>query len=458
VKPAALARGAPAPRIEAEAVPLIAGRDLAAPFAQIAGRVVSRGEFLGDVARVADSLPDRGHVFNVCADRYRFTVGFAAALCRGQISLLPPTRTPDFLARLAERHPDTYCLADVPAADMPFETVALRIERRGAPATLVPDLPAARVAAVSYTSGTTGAPMPHVKRWGALARGATAESAALGLDALTAPTLVGTVPPQHMYGFESTVLLALHGGAVLTAERPFYPADVRDALQAAAAPRVLITTPVHLRALVLDEITLPPLALIVCATAPLGADLAQAAEARFAAPVREIYGFTEAGMVASRRTLEGDAWTPLPGVRLRADGPEWWAEGGHVPEPARFADLIEVAADGRFVLQGRRSDVVNVAGKRASLASLDHHLQSIPGVVDGAYYVPEAAGPASRLGAFAVAPGLTARDVIAALRQRVDSAFLPRPLHLVDALPRNATGKLTQEALRRLERECASRR
>jgi acyl-coenzyme A synthetase/AMP-(fatty) acid ligase len=162
-------------------------------------------------------------------------------------------------------------------------------------------------------------------------------------------------------------------------------------------------------------------------------------------------------MVAARRTLDGPAWTPLPGVRLRADGDDWWAEHGHVPEPARFADLIDVGADGRFILQGRRADVVNVAGKRASLASLDHHLQAIPGVLDGAYFVPESAGPAGRLAAFVVAPDLAARDVLAALRRRIDSAFLPRPLHFVAALPRNATGKLTLEALRRLERECAGR-
>ena len=454
-------RGAPPTAAAGDPVAIAAPRAGDAVFAHAGGREVTFAHFLADVAHTARRLPARGHVFNVCADRYAFTVGFAAALVRGQVSLLPPTRAPDFLARLATRHPDTYCLADAgaDAADVPFETVAfdpLSGPHDGVDA--LPAIPGDRVAAISFTSGTTGEPTPHVKLWGTLAAGARAEAAALGLDALGSPALVGTVPPQHMYGFESTVLLALHGGCALSAARPFYPLDVQRALADAAAPRVLVTTPVHLRALLVEDLVLPPLAMIVSATAPLSVELAAAAEARFAAPVREIYGFTEAGMVAQRRTVAGEPWTPLPGVRLRADADEWWAEGGHVPVPARFADHIEVDASGDFLLRGRRSDVVNVAGKRASLAALDHQLLSIPGVEDGAFFVPMDAGPSTRLGAFVVAPGLDARDILAALRGRIDSAFLPRPLHQVDVLPRNATGKLTQAALRELERACAARR
>lgn len=454
MRPAAVAAGVPLARATAPGAPFAIARDGAVPFAR----------FLADVEAVAAALPDRRHVFNVCDDRYRFAVGFAAALCRGQVTLLPPMRTPDFLGRLAAQYPGTYCLADdgladTDAVDAPFDVVRIALAaHRAAASAPLPSFAADQVAAIAFTSGSTGAPTPHVKRWSALAAGAAGESAALGLDRLAAPVLVGTVPAQHMYGFESTVLLALHGGCTLAAGRPFYPLDVHAALARAPAPRVLVTTPVHLRALLQEGLALPELALIVCATAPLDAATAAAAESRFGAPVREIYGFTEAGMVAARRTVEGPAWTPLPGVRLRCDAGRWLAEGGHVPEPALFADAIEPAPGGRFVLRGRLSDVVNVAGKRASLASLDHHLRSVPGVRDAAYFVPHGAGPAARLGAFVVAPGLAARELAAALRKRVDSAFLPRPLYFVDALPRNDTGKLTLAALRALERECAARR
>ena len=56
-------------------------------------------------------------------------------------------------------------------------------------------------------------------------------------------------PAQHMYGFESTVLLALLSGNALSAERPFYPADVAAAVRRVPQPRVLVTTPIHLRTL-----------------------------------------------------------------------------------------------------------------------------------------------------------------------------------------------------------------
>jgi acyl-coenzyme A synthetase/AMP-(fatty) acid ligase len=95
---------------------------------------------------------------------------------------------------------------------------------------------------------------------------------------------------------------------------------------------------------------------------------------------------------------------------------------------------------------------VNIAGKRTSLAHLNYHLNSIEGVGDGVFVVPEQHGEAvSRLTAYVVAPGLSSEALMGALRQRIDSAFLPRPLHFVDALPRNETGKLPRQALDEFE-------
>jgi acyl-coenzyme A synthetase/AMP-(fatty) acid ligase len=117
-------------------------------------------------------------------------------------------------------------------------------------------------------------------------------------------------------------------------------------------------------------------------------------------------------------------------------------------------DVIELRGDARFLLHGRTADLVNIAGKRTSLANLNYHLNSIAGVRDGIFVMPgEEDGAARRLTAYVVAPGLTREDVLEALRERIDAAFLPRPLRLVDALPRNATGKLPREALSALAAE-----
>ena len=78
------------------------------------GAPVSARQFLADVARAAAALPAGGHVLNVCADRYRFTVGFAASLVSGKVSLLPSTHTPEVILQLTVFAPDVFCLTDDP--------------------------------------------------------------------------------------------------------------------------------------------------------------------------------------------------------------------------------------------------------------------------------------------------------------------------------------------------------
>jgi acyl-coenzyme A synthetase/AMP-(fatty) acid ligase len=270
--------------------------------------------------------------------------------------------------------------------------------------------------------------------------------------------LVGTVPPQHVFGLEATVLMVMQGGFALHARRPFYPADVRAELASLPRPRGLVTTPVHLRVLLAEPDDLPPADFLLCATAPLSPQLAAQAEARFGAPLYEIYGCTESGGIASRRTTETGEWRAMRDVALRTDGRGTWVKGGHVESEILLADVIELRGRAKFLLHGRTADLVNIAGKRTSLAHLNYHLNSIEGVRDGAFVVPEQEGEAvTRLAAYVVAPGLSSEALMNALRQRIDAAFLPRPLHFVEALPRNETGKLPRQALDEFETELARR-
>jgi acyl-coenzyme A synthetase/AMP-(fatty) acid ligase len=116
-----------------------------------------------------------------------------------------------------------------------------------------------------------------------------------------------------------------------------------------------------------------------------------------------------------------------------------------------MCDVIEILDGGEFLLHGRTADLVNVAGKRSSFAYLNTQLNAIPGVDDGAFFLRELASAGrtgvTRLAAVVVAPTLSAAELTEQLRQRIDPVFLPRPLLLVDRLPRNATGKLPQAAL-----------
>jgi acyl-coenzyme A synthetase/AMP-(fatty) acid ligase len=422
------------------------------------GRAITVGRFLAEVAALAARLPDRPYAINLCTDRYRALLGFAAALSRGQVTLLCADRAPQRLRALAARFPHAHVVADGP---VDTALPVLRPDSASPPATEgetapAPLIPAEQVAAIAFTSGSTGEPAAHAKPWGALVSGAEAAAERFALRASDGPpaAVVATVPPQHMYGFETTLMLPLHSAAAQVAGETFYPSDVAEALAAVPARRVLVTTPLQLRALLAAGTAPPPLAAIISATAPLSPALAEAVERAWDAPVLEIYGATEAGSMASRRTVDDPDWLPYRGVSLHPGGVTVAGLG-----PVPLADALEPTAAGRFRLLGRESDVVKLGGRRASLAELNRLLLAVDGVEDGVFLAPEdlESNPAARLSAFVVAPGRTAEDILSALRVRTEAIFLPRPVVLVPALPRDGLGKLPRRALLELRRAAVAR-
>ena len=415
---------------------------------------VTARQFLHDVVQVAQALPASRHVLNFCSDRYRFTVVLCAAIVRGQLTLLPPTTTANVIAAMRSFAPDVYHVTDdeTTAVDLPRCALPEESPARAGDPFDVPAIDAEQAVACVFTSGSTGEPQPHRKRWGALVLDMQEEATRLAVG--PGHTILGTVPPQHMFGFESTVLLPLLSGAALTSERLYYPADIDAAIARYPAPRTLFTTPFHLRAWVEGGET-AKLETIVSATAPLSPRLAREAEESTGAQVLEIYGCTEAGQVATRRTSVSAEWRAMDGLKLWLQGEQAMVGGGHVERPTPLMDVIEVLGDGtRFLLHGRTADLVNIAGKRNSIGYLDHQLLAIPGVVDGAFFMPDEKDDdgITRLTAFVVAPTLTPAQVIAALRERIDAAFLPRPVVMLERLPRQLTGKLPREQLQALAR------
>ena len=445
----------PAPRPSSASArhPLIAPREAGAFIATRAGEPITAARFMHDVQRIAGALPAKSHILNFCSDRYRFATVFCAAVMRGQTTLLPPTTTPNVIAAMRTFAPDVYYVAD---DDARFDLPRVELPAGEAPAAgTMPDVPgiaANQVVACVFTSGSTGEPQPHFKTWGALA--VDMRSEAKRFEVGPGHTILGTVPSQHMFGFESTVLLPLFSGATLTAERLYYPADIDAAIARAGAPRVLFITPFHLRAWMASGDP-ARVETIVSATAPLSVGLAREAEERTHAHLYEIYGCTEAGQVASRRTALSPEWQAFEGLRVSSQGDQAMVAGGHVERPTPLMDIIEPIGDGsRFLLHGRIADMVNIAGKRNSLGYLDHQLAAIPGVVDGAFFMPdeEDVDGVTRLMAFVVAPTLTPAQIVAELRERIDAAFLPRPIVMLERLPRQLTGKLPREQLKALAR------
>jgi acyl-coenzyme A synthetase/AMP-(fatty) acid ligase len=214
------------------------------------------------------------------------------------------------------------------------------------------------------------------------------------------------------------------------------------------APRLLVTTPVHLRALLREAPALPPLAAIVCATAPLDAELAQAAEARYGTRLIEVFGSTETCVIAHRRSAADAPWQLYDGITLAPQPDGTLVEAPHFLAATLLQDIVELLPSRQFILRGRNSDLLEIAGKRASLGDLNRRLLALPGVEDGVVFAlpPDACGVA-RLAALVVAPASSEAQILDGLRQALDPVFLPRPLRRVAALPRNAAGKLPREAL-----------
>lgn len=422
----------------AEALPLLDTDTLAGSIAHYRGACISTGQFIAHAEDLSRALPARSHAINLAENRYHFLLGWTAACLREQITLLPPSQSAMAIAALARSHPDHHVIDDALVHEFLRGCAA-------APASQLPEwlIPADRIVAVVFTSGTTGAPQPHPKTWLSLER--NARLAAREVLGGAGSGIVATVPPQHMYGLEASLIPALSARCHLYDGKPFFPADVRDALERLESPRTLVTTPAHLRVLIESPVDLPALQCIVSATAPLATDLAARLEDRWSAPVMEIYGCTEAGVMAHRRTVSAEHWQTFTGgtITTSTDGTATY-RAPQLQQPVQLQDMIEAASGPAFLLRGRGADMIKVAGKRASLEDLTRQVLAVPGVDDAVVFAPQ---PDARPVAFVVAPGLDAGRILATLRMRMESVFVPRPLVVVERLPRNSIGKLPHDAL-----------
>ena len=435
-------------------LPLLIATDPTRTLAWRDGQPVSAAQFLAHVRQVAAQLPTANAAINLCEDRYAFLVAFCALVLRGQSNLLPSSRAPQAVDEVMSAHPGCYVVGDQALDPMPpgyRQLPPLTAEPDSIQQLPIEQIPAEQIAAIGYTSGSTGVPKPNLKTWGSF------HASNQGNLSMLEATFVGntfhivaTVPSQHMYGMEMSVLLPLLGEVAVHAGRPFFPADVAAALAEIPEPRVLVTTPVHLRALVESGVALPPLAAMLSATAPMPLELASQAEARFDAPLLEVFGSTETCVFASRRPTSDESWSLYPGTSLHPQPDGTSVDAPQLTQPITLADIVSLSDGGRrFRLCGRHADLLEIAGKRASLSDLTRRLLAIPGVEDGVVLQLDDADSIGvrRIAALAVAPGLDEHSILDALRRAIDPLFLPRPLRLVEALPRNETGKLPRAAL-----------
>lgn len=413
---------------------------------------LARATLLREAAAIAAQLPAGRYLVNLCEQRDAFVLAFAAGVLAGRTQLMPAARGATALAELRVEYTDSTTITDD------------EVQRLRAGAPQDGQVPALRPVddeqpvMIGFTSGSTGKSQPHAKRWRALANSARLNSAAiravLGLGADAPISVIGTVPAHHMYGIELTVLLPLFANMSVHADRPLFPADVAAVLAQPARPRLLVSTPLHLRALAESGLTFPDIDLIVSATAPLDPALARLVESRLRAPLLEMFGSTETCVFATRRTARQDVWKIYDGISLEAGTDSTLVSAAWYERPQKLMDVLERRGTDGFVALGRNSDLVEVAGKRASLADITRRLMAVSGVQDAVAFQSDtaAAGVANRVAAVVVSRGVSAKEIAAQLSAGLDAVFLPRPLVLVDRIPRDAVGKVSRARLLELTR------
>lgn len=409
--------------------------------------------------QLARELRPGASVCNLCGSRAGFLVVWLAALRRGCVQVLPPSGGASDLDSILRLSADPVVVVDDAAllesawAEHAYCFVLPLLP----PADSVPDAelawapdwdaPLVRL----YTSGSTGSPEVQVKTIGQLTRGAQALAARLrdelGPQLNGVARIVCSVPPQHMFGLETSVMLSLVSGIPVQEGRPLLPGDVSAAIAAGDGAAAWIATPLHLRALAQAGETLEQCRLVIVSTMQLAPALARQCEAAVPAPVLEIYGSTETGALAMRRTATETPWRGLCGVRFESSAASTSVWGNHFTSPQVLADRIEVVADGSFVLLGRSGDLLKIAGRRASLSGLNLLLQDMPGLDDGVFFLPASDSSTARLVLIYAGAVLDRKAALTWLRSRIDPVFLPRVMIRVKQLPRSAAGKLPRAAL-----------
>ena len=412
----------------------------------------SVGDLQAAAIQLSESLPEGPRVLVACEDRAVFLWVILATWAARRTAVMPPPDLKHALTSEGQAYFD--CIVtdsgDFSAKSgievLRVDSLALRRALHRPQATLRSiSLPDSHVAAVFFTSGSTGQPVAHAKTWRQLIDAANAMGELLHMrDA--SPLLGATVVQSHMFGFEMLVMQALRGAASICAHRIVYPHDLTAFAEMNAEEKWLVTTPYHLGVFA-DASCLPAgLRRVVSATMPLDAKLATAVEMATEAGVHEIYGSTEAGCIATRRTARHPVWRLAADLELIVqDDGSALLRGARVGGTLKLRDRIMVTEHG-FELCGRDVDLIKVAGKRTSLQALSTVLREIEGVKDGAFIDGAAIGQ-RRLAAVVVGSGLSSEEIRQALAVRIDAAFLPRPILLLEELPRDANGKLRLDTL-----------
>ncbi|MFO0982370.1 MAG: acyl-CoA synthetase [Planctomycetota bacterium] len=338
------------------------------------------------------------------------------------------------------------------------------------------------LAAVLYTSGTTGKPKGAMLTHGNLA--ANCEALHRAWRWTEHDVLLHALPLFHVHGLFVALHGALRAGATVVMTARFDAARTLELIAAKQCTVFMGVPTMYHRLLQVDATRdVAHVRLFACGSAPLGIELARRFRERFGVPLVERYGMTEVGIATSsplaQPIKDGSVGVPLPGVQIRVvdratqqrvahhvvgeveiGGASVFA--GYLGNDAstraaltedgfmRSGDLGYLDEDGHLFLVGRCKELIITGGLNVYPREVEAALETHAGVLEAAVFgVPDAEFGEAVIAAVVLAPvpGVTLAALNAHARARLAPYKCPKQIVAVPALPRNAMGKIDQARL-----------
>ncbi|WP_327003972.1 AMP-binding protein [Dactylosporangium sp. NBC_01737] len=321
-------------------------------------------------------------------------------------------------------------------------------------------------ALIMYTSGTTGAPKGVVHTHASVEAGVDAVADAW--DWTPEDRLVHGLPLFHVHGLVLGVLGAVRAGSPLV-----HTGKPQPERYAAAGGTLYFGVPT-----VWSRVCAQPAAaralsrarLLVSGSAALPVPVFERLHALTGHRAVERYGMTETLITISSRAdgprRAGHVGFPVRGVQTRVDAEdgaigELWVRGpmllrGYVHQPAeltdgwfRTGDIARKDPDGWHRIVGRAStDLIKSGGYRIGAGEVEDALLAHPAVLEAAVIGTPHADLGEAVTAYVVAAeGVGERELVDFVARHLSVHKRPRVVHLVDALPRNAMGKVQKKRL-----------
>ena len=307
-----------------------------------------------------------------------------------------------------------------------------------------------------FTGGSTGKP----KVWSKSPRNLFAEAFYLQEKfALSDKDLfVATVPPYHIYGLLFSILIPLVSHAMVLPDIYTFPQEIISTINKHKAS-VLVSVPIHYRALKVDNLFTPSLKVAFSSSGVLNRPDGLHFLKKTGLGITEIYGSTETGGIAARCISEyTESWEAFDIVN-------WKFVGNRLSVKSDFAsremerdaegfcltgDEVRKDKNNRFVLLGRADGIVKVAGKRVDLLDIQNKIKTLPTVSDAVVVaMPTEKGRESVIAAV-VACDLTETHVKKLLKDMLEPYAVPRRVKIVSSITRTATGKIDRRRIEQL--------